>query len=547
MSRRSRRVVLALVALLGVALVFRAGPLYWSPYPSTLDGFNYAASAQTAIDTGTLPLTGRADNLFFTTVFAVAGLVFDATALRVTQPAATVIGTGICLVGVAIARRAVKESATVSVSASSVALVAAGLLAVEGLFLRRTTVPDSDLVGILFVLVVAVSLQYAYRTGRLRWYGITGLLLLIFPLLHTFTSFVVGFVITGLTARHIARRLSVRSLVGGVAIAGGFWAYMAIYYRTAQTVLSLVVPYVDRVTAYPGLFVAWAIVLVVGIVWLQHTSRRIRQVVYLGTVGTFFLVVALNAVTPIFPGTASTPRIVLALVALLAFVTVAATGSLDLVGEGDGGTVLLALFLSPAVIIGFSLTASLTPEYFATALRAQTFLHFPVIAVASVTLARLLERGGSGSVRRGLRVAVVVIVVVATVATAPLAFVNMDTGSVPSTTLSSEYESVSFVSTRYPGTWTTDHSLSRVGAHSFDTNVTMTPAASWLSGGPSPKCAVLSQRSWTTTGAHLFPSDPETVPPDVYASWTASRNVIYTASGLDPTIVSLPRSNATGC
>ncbi|MFA1611748.1 hypothetical protein [Halobellus rubicundus] len=547
MSSRRHQVGLAIVALLGVALAFRAGPLYWSQYPSTLDGFNYAASAQTAMDTGTLGLTGRADNLFFTAVFAVAGLVFDTPALRVTQPAATVIGTGICLVGVAIARRAVKESATVSVSASAVALVVAGLLAVEGLFLRRTTVPDSDLVGILFTLLVAVSLQYAYRTGRRRWYGISGLFLVIFPILHTFTSFVVGLVITGLTARHVSRRLSLRSLVGGVVIAGGFWAYMAIYYRTAETSLSLAVPYVDRVTAYPGLFVAWAIVLVVGIVWLQHTSLRIRRAIYLGTIGAFFLVVALNAFTPIYPGTASTPQIVLALVALLAFVALSAAVSLDLISEGDGGTILLALFLSPAVIIGFSLTASLTAEYFATAMRAQTFLHFPVVAVAGVTLARLLSRDGSSGVRRFLRLAIVVVVVVATVTTAPLAFVNMDTGSVPSTTLGSEYESVEFVSTEYSGAWTTDHSLSRVGGHTFGANVSVTPTASWLSGGPSPRCAVLSQQSWTTTGAHLFPSGPETVPSDVYREWTGSRNVVYTAGGLDPTVVSLPRSNATVC
>lgn len=547
MSSRRRQAGIALVALLGVALVFRAGPLYWSQYPSTLDGFNYAASAQTAIDSGTLRLTGRADNLFFTMVFAVAGVVFDTTALRVTQPAATVIGTGICLVGVVIACRAVRDSASVSVNPSLVALVVAGLLAVEGLFLRRTTVPDSDLVGILFLLIVAVSLQYAYRTGRPRWYGITALLLGVFPLLHTFTSLVVGLVVTGLTARHVSRRLSLRSLAGGVVIAGGFWTYIAVYYRTAETSLSLAVPYIDRVTAYPGLFVAWAIVLVIGIVWLQHTSLRIRRGAYLGVIGCFFLVVGLNAVTPIFPGTASTPRVVLALVALLVFVALAAATSLDLVADDDGGTILLALFLAPAVIIGFSLTASLTAEYFATAMRAQTFLHFPVVAVAGVTLARLLATKDRSRIRRGLGVAVVVVVVTATVATAPLAFVNMDTGSTPSTTLNSEYEGVAFLGDGYSGTWTTDHSLSRVGGHAFGANVTVTPTASWLSGGPSPRCPVVSQRSWTTTGAHLFPSAPETVSPDQYEEWTASRNVVYAANGLDPVTVSLPRSNATGC
>lgn len=543
----SRRRQAGLAALVGVALVLRALPLYWSQHPSTLDGFHYAASAHATVASGTLPFPDRADDLFYTSLIAITGLVFDAPTLRATQPAATVLGAGICLVGVAIARRAARESATVSVDASAVALAVAGLLAVEGLFLRRTTVPDSDIVGILFTLVVAVALHYAYRTGYWRWYGITGLVLLVFPTVHTFTSFIAALVVTGLTAQHVSRTLSVRSLVGGLVIAGGFWAYIAAYYRTAETALSLVVPYVDRVTAYPGLFVAWAIILVIGIVWLQHTSRRIRQVAYLGVVGVFFGVVALNTLTPIYPGTARTPTVVVGLVAVLGVVAAAAGFSLDLVGDYRSGIVILALFCAPAAVIGFALTASLTAEYFATALRAQTFLHFPVLAVAGVTVARLLARDTSSRGWRWLRVAVAVVVIAATVATAPLAFVNMDTGSAPSTTLDSEYQSVEFASTRLAGPWATDHSLSRVSGHSFGANASLAPTAEWLSGGAAPRCAVVSQRSWTTTGAHLFPNAPETVPPDEYATLTGSRNVVYTSTGLDPVTVSVPRSGTSGC
>jgi hypothetical protein len=545
-SEQNQQMFLALAALLGVALLLRAGPLYWSQYPSTLDGFGYAANAQKTIDSGSLQLTGaRADNLFFTMVLVIPSLVFDATALRVTQPAATVIGTSICLVGVVIARRAIKKS-RLNVSVPSVTLAATGLLAVEGIFLRRTTVPDSDLVGILFVLLVAVSLQYAYQTGYPRWYGITALLLLTFPILHTLTSLVAALVITGITARYISSRLTLRSFLGGLTVAGGFWAYIVVYYHTAETSLSLFVPYIDRVTAYPGLFVAWIIVLVIGMVWLQYTNVRLRQLIFFGAIGLFFSMAGINALTPVYPGTANTPQIVLVLVVLLGFISLSAALSLDIIGDRDGGTVLLALFLAPSVIIGFSLTASLTGEYYSTALRTQTFLHFPIIAIGSVTIARLLTSNDVGGMHRAFRIAAAVVVVTATVTTVPLAFINLDTGSKYSTTLDSEYESVAFVSAEYPHAWTTDDSLGRVGAN-LDARVSTSPAASWLAGGPPPDCAVLSQESWATTGAHLFPSSPEAIDPDIYAEWRSSRNVIYTSSGLDPIAVSVPRTNATMC
>jgi hypothetical protein len=138
------------------------------------------------------------------------------------------------------------------------------------------------------------------------------------------------------------------------------------------------------------------------------------------------------------------------------------------------------------------------------------------------------------------------VIVVATIATAPLAVVNMDTGSVPSTTLESEYEGVAFASTQN-GQWATDHSLSRVGVLSLEANTTFGPVASWLSGGPAPECPVVSQRSWTTTGAHLFPSGSETMPPDVYDRWLTSRHVVYSSNGLDPVVVSRPTNETNGC
>jgi len=68
-----------------------------------------------------------------------------------------------------------------------------------------------------------------------------------------------------------------------------------------------------------------------------------------------------------------------------------AVGALDILSQYDGITILGALFIAPAAIIGFSLTASLTPEYFATAMRTQTFLHLPVLVVSAIGLSKLLQ------------------------------------------------------------------------------------------------------------------------------------------------------------
>jgi hypothetical protein len=543
MSSR-RRPLATLLALVALALAVRAAPLYWSGYPSTLDGFGHAAFARTAVRTASIPLTVRADSLLFGSLLATTGLVLDVDPLRLAQPLATTIGAGICFVGAVVARRVAREVRLPSVTPTRVALFAAALLAVEGLFLRRTSVPDEELVGILFVLVLAVSLHAALRTGLARWYAVAGLLLAVFPITHTFSSLLAALVTTALVARHVTRALSLRSLAGGGALALGFWVYMAGYYRLAESYTPLVVPYVDRITAYPGLFLAWLVVLVVGVVWVQRTGPLAKRAAYLAVVGSFFAVVLLNAFTPIFPGTVTTPRVILLLVGLLSALALAAAASLDVVSAYRGGAVVAALFLAPVVVVGFALTASLTPEYYGTVMRAQTFLHFPAALLGAVTLARLSRVDGSRA-KSALGVGVVALVLVATVASAPLAFLTVDTAAVPSTTLSSEFESVEFASENLHARWASDHSLTRVGALYFGANVTYDATASWLTGGPSPPCPVISQRSWTTTGAHLFPTAPRTVSTERYARWLRGRNVVYSANGLDPVVVSVP-VNADG-
>ncbi|WP_276997645.1 hypothetical protein, partial [Haloquadratum walsbyi] len=508
-----------------IALGFRVVPLYWSSLPSTLDGFAYAAAGEMAVQTGSFPLDGRADRLVFASLLGSIGMITGEGVLAVTQPVASLIGTASVAFGIVITRRVVAESSSISADPTRVGLIAGGLLVAEGLFLRRTSVPDEEILGILLTLTVALSLHYAYRSGAPRWYTIAIGILAIFPLLHTFTSFVVGLVVTAVTVRHITQSQSLPSVVIGTGITGGFWLHIATYYSLAESTLSLTVPYVDRVTAYPGLFIGWVLLLIIGSVWIAQTTTRLRQISYFATISGLLAVLIINTVTPVFPGTVTTPPIVGIFVLLIGVVALSAVGALDILSQYDGITILGALFIAPAAIIGFSLTASLTPEYFATAMRTQTFLHLPVLVVSAIGLSKLLQWD-----RRGIATICIVVVVLLAAFSAPLAYLNMDTGSNPSTTLDSEYQAVQFSSTQLPVSWAGDHSLTRVGGHQFNDG-DLRPVAQWLNDGNSPRCVVISQESWTTTGAHLFPQAPETVARSEYSEWLFQRNVIYSSSG----------------
>ncbi|WP_396611648.1 hypothetical protein ACH9L7_15845 [Haloferax sp. S1W] len=545
MSSGRRRALLVLLTGVALALFLRALPLYWSSYPSTLDGFDYAWFAQTAAETGGLVFEMRADNLGFTVLLSVVTVLTDTLAVRVIQPLATVIGASICFVAAVIARRVVRDYGYRDAFATKVGAVTAVLLAIQGLFLRRTSVPDEEILGILLVITLAFALHLALRSSGPRWWAVVVPILVVFPLTHTFSTFIAALVVTALVVRHLSVRLSIRSLPGPGALSAGFWAYMFFYYRYAEASTPLSVPYVDRVTTYPGLFLAWIIVLAIGIVWVQRTGLRIKRVSYLAVAGSFFAIVGVNAISPIFPGTTATPRTILILVSFLgAFAVIAALG-LDIFGAYRGGVIPTAVFLAPVTIIGFGLTASLTPEYYDTVMRAQTFLHIPVALLGGVVIVRLLERAAQSTSRRLLRLSLVAVVLLATLATAPLAYLTMDTATVPSTTYESEFEGVRFASTHSDGVWVSDHSLTRVGVHYFRHPIAVTGVASWLTGGPSPQCPVVSQRSWTTTGAHLFPTAPETVDTDTYERWTTTRNVVYANSGNDPVVISKPTGEST--
>lgn len=542
-----RRYLLPVVAVFALALALRLLPLAWSPYPATLDGIGYAALARDALATGQLPLHAmRADNLVFTGLLATAGAVLGLAPLRVAQPAIAFVGAASVVAAMAIVRRFGRDLA-LQPTAARTATVLVGLgLAVDGLYLRRTGVPDEEALAFLFLPLLVLALHRGLTTDHRAWLAIAGLLLLAFPLTHTFSTLIAGTTLVAWLA--VARtQLSTGRALRAFAVVGAFWAYFAGYYElTAQ--LGMVVPYVGRVTAHPGLFVAWLAAMAIGLSWFRVASRRGQTAILLTPVLVGFAIVLVNAVQPVFPGTVASPGVLPALLGLyLVPAAIAAWAAPRLAADGEGPVVVLALLAAPIALVGFALTAALTPEFFGTVMRTQTFAHLPFVGLAAVAVAgRITSPNGRFGGWQAPGVAAFLLA--ALVLTAPVAYVDLDTLAFPSTTTESEFQAASFATEHVVGPWTSDHVLTRIAIHYYDTPGTFGATASWLAGGTPPDCGLLSATSWTTTGAHLFPAGPRTVAPGDYHRTLATRHLVYrSGGGYDEFALSLPADPTTGC
>ena len=552
-----RQYVIVCLAVFTVGLGMRTITLYWSPFPATLDGFDYATLARNTIKIGHFPLEQtRADNFAFVSVLTFASHITDIQPVRIAQPLIAVAGAASCLTAVAITRR-IGWALNFSGRQVRLAAAVAGLtLAVEGLYLRRTGVADEEAIGLLLVPLLAIALHRAIRTQRVGWIGLTSVLMLVFPLVHTFSTLIAAITAVGVLTTQILRVSSRRLIVVGVGLVAGFWGYFPLYYEAAARV-GITVPYVGRILAFPGLFIAWLVILVVGVLWLRQASPRLQQASLLTVVGIWYVVLIANVFLPIFPGTASTPVVILLPVLLFIIPVMLASRGLPLVTPNHTyGAVVVALLAAPVVQTYFSLTASLTPEFFGTVMRTQTFAHFSIFVLAALATARLVPSGESSgqdtsrSYRSVVGTVATVVLVVSALLTAPVAFVDLDTASYPSTTTESEFAAASFAATHVRGQWTAADPLARVGVlyYHSQTSVSQVPVATWLSGGSPPTCPTLSRKAWTTTGAHLFPLAPETIDDTRYQNWLQQRNLVYTTT--DPYRISLtiPTTTAArGC
>jgi hypothetical protein len=555
MKPRRQYLVVGL-AVFAVALCLRTVTLYWSPFPATLDGFDYAALARDTIAAGHLPLERfRADNFVFAGLLTAVSLLTDVPPVEMAQPMVAVLGAVSCLTAVAVTRR-IGRALDFSGRQARYAAVLAGLtLAVEGLYLRRTGVADEEALGLLLVPLFAIALNRAIRTRRAAWVGVSLAFVLVFPLVHTFSTLLAALTAIGVLTMQVLRTPPRRVVAVGGGLVGGFWGYFALYYEVAARA-GITVPYVGRVFAFPGLFVAWLVVLVLGVLWVRSTSRRLQRMSLLAVVGSWYAVLVANVFLSVFPGTVSTPWPILVLALPFVVPVVLASRGLPLaVAARSEGAVVIALLAAPIVQVYFSLTASLTPEFFGTVMRAQTFVHFPIFVLAALAAVRYVSSVPSSlqsitpTSRPQIGRVVVGLLIVSTALTAPLAFVNLDTATYPSTTTHSEFAAATFAAMHVPGRWTAGDPLERIGSLYYPDRPqpSQVPVGNWLTGGSAPQCPTLSRASWTTTGAHLFPQAPATIDEARYERWLRQHNLVYSSSGPDSIALTRPVGATRGC
>jgi len=549
-----RSYLLVGMSVLAVALVVRLGPLYWSPLPATLDGFDHARTAAILIETGQYPLEGfRADQFVFPGVLAVAALVIGEPPLYLAQWFVAVVGAFSCLIPVALVREFGLGLGWSPRRVRYAAMLAGFALALDGIYARRTGVPDEELLAYLIIPVLALALYRTLERRRIEWLGVTVGLMVMLPFTHSFSTLIAALTVTGVVAAYLPGDRRPRSWGLGVGLVGGFWVYFAAYYEFAARSGLLTVPYVDRVSGHPSLFLAWLVVLVIGVPGWLRTDDSWQRVALLFPIMIGLLVVVGNSLTAVFPGTVQSPPMVMALVLLFMIPALLAGVAVPRVTDYPPiGAVVAALLAAPVVNAYFSMTATLTPEFFDTVIRTQTFAHLPVMMLAALAVTATWAGGVSGSrltewSETAVRVAVAVVFVVALAATTPLAYINLDTGSVPSTTLESEYATAQFVEARVEGPVATDHTFSRLG-RVVGFSGSMGPTREWLVGGSLPACPMVSQRSWTSSGAHFYPAAPQTLSRERYERGLGERHVVYTNSGRNPSTLSLPLANGTaGC
>lgn len=553
-TRRHRSFALVVGVVLAVALAMRTVPLYWSPLPSTLDSFLYARLASDTLVDGSMPITPdlRADNLVLTSAVAVASLVTGERPVHVIQPALSVVGATTCVVAVAFTRRLAADLQWPPRRVTLAALTAGLLLAVQGLFLRRTTVPDPEVIGLLFTLLAVLACHRALTTqgerGR-RWLLVLAIFVGTFPILHQFSTFNAAMALTALVGAELARRPTRRTFALGGGVLAVFWTLFVGYYELVARLDVLQVTYAGRIQSHPGLFLAWLVAMLVAVAWYQQTTARAQRTTFLLPVLAGFALVVANVATTVFPGTIRSPPTIAALVSLLVVPALfAGYGTPSLASQYRHATPVLALLAAPLVVMYFSMTATLTPEYFGTVMRAQTFVHVPVFVLVGLAAATIATSTNGALEALPVRGTLIAALVVCTLATVPLAFLTLDTAHFPATTAESEFQTTGFTAHHVDGPWTSHHPQTKLASQYFrSSHAEIAPTRTWLADGPPPACPVLTQQSWTTHGAHFWPSQPLTIPAAEHEAFLTERNLVYSTSGRDPMNLALSLESTDGC
>jgi len=531
--------------LLAFALALRLLPLLWSPLPFNPDGIGYAALTRDILALDRLPLERMAtDQVGYASLLTVVAAIAGESPLRIAQPTSAFLGATSVLVGVVLARRLALGVGWSRRDARLAGLSAGLVLALEVVYLYRSTPTDEQTAALVLAPVVVLASDRWFATGDRAWAGVGAVVLLVVPPLHNLSGLVAVLavaVVAGVaTVRNPTRPVATRATATAVLVT----AYVFGYHLTLARTTGAVIVQADRLVAVPGLFVAWAVLAVVGAAWFVTTSERIqRGAVLAGVLGGFGLV-GLNAVQTVFPATTATSRpILLALAPLVLPAVLAGLAAHVVARDRTVGATTVALVAGPLAVVGTSLTASLTFEYLAMLFRAQLFAHVPLVALAGVGVAGV-ARGRSGRAGAVLAVAVVVAAAVG----APLAFSGLEILPYKSVTTDAEFAATGAAASGLDA-WSTDDHLARVAGYFDAGGGGHGPTYRWLRGGnPPPSCPVLAQRSWTTTGAQFYPQPPATLSRVAYDDWRARNDVVAVTVARDPLSVVVPRNGtAASC
>lgn len=538
MIRRGWPLVVGTVLAVGIA--FRAAFLFWSPLPATLDGFRYARLAEGVLSSGQLvALDVQSDELVTTWLLATTSAVTDVGPLYLAQPVVACLGGASALAAVVLVRGLGRSFGWPDRRVRTAAVLAGLMLAIEGLYLRRSGVPDEEALGLLLLPLFALAAHRTFSTRRIAW-GVPFVLLAgTYPLLHNLSSVAAAMTLTALAALHVRREPSRLTVLVAAGSTVGFWTYFFGYYAVAER-YGLQLTYSGLIREHPGSFLAWIVLLAIAAAWLVSTTHLSQRATFATGFGILFVVVGVNVVQPIFPGTVRTPRLVLALVGLFVVpVALAAWGTPWVLRRGDDGHLVVALLVGPLVLVWFTLTTSLSPVFFDATMRAQSFAHVGVVALAAAVAV------GVGSRHRMAGRALVLSLALVALLSVPLGFIHLDTASAPRTVHESEFRAATVAGSG--GNYTSDHRLSRLwGLYHGDARGSIGPTRTWLGGGPPPDCPTLATAEWTRTGAHFYPTEPLTLSEERYEGWKRTQNLVYSSNGYTEVVVGTTPGNG-GC
>lgn len=527
-----------------VAVAMRTLPLYQSPLPFNPDGINHARWAADAVRTGTLPAARmNTDDFLFAPMLAIAGIVFDLDPMQLGQPVSAFVGALPTVLVFAVVHRIGRRCSWSTRRVFFAATFSGLLLAVEGLYLHRSMATDEQTVGLLLVPLAIIAFYRAFTTGRLAWYGVLVVPLVALAPLHNLEGIVMSLAFA-ITIGLVLARNRLKEALPVLLVTVGFWTYFVGYHVLMERYTAATVHQQSRITDVPGLLLAWVIVFAVGLPWFLRIPSRIQRRLGWGVFGVFFGLLAVNATTAVFPGTPSTPRLLL--VALLPLVIPAGIMAWIAPKYADAdtdATAVMALLAAVFAIIFLSLSASLAPQYLNTIYRTSTFLHFPVMLFVGIGVVELLRRHVTA---RALRIAIVGVVLVSVMASIPIAFGGLSVLNYKGVTTTAELSASEFASRHASQQWVGDNHIVRIQPPS-GANGSESPVFNWHVGdNPPPSCLIVMQHSWVTQGAQFFPAPPEPVDRSTYRSTLHTRSVVYDSSSADRIVMLAPTASA-GC